>query len=571
MSNQNICEYQAKDRKRYTDLIIRSTAKHKIIIAGPGTGKTFTFKELLKTKSGNNLALTFINNLAKDLQKELNQLADSYTFHAYCKKLLHKINVDGIDSNFHYFPKLPYLIEADAKIIADDLDRFQEAFQTLTKDERIAFYLKRGNYYNAVGHDDAVYRVLTYFQRSQTVLPSFSQIVVDEYQDFNALEVAFINELEKNNPILIVGDDDQAIYDFKNASPSHIRLKAIQSSFMKFDLPYCSRCTQVIVDAINDITNRANAMGKLQNRAKKKYLCFLPKKKEDSNKHPQIVHVNCTVQNKKCPYVAKFIEREINKISQKEIDEAFRKNYPCVLIIGPSHYTKQVYNYLKMRFTNIDYHKGKKEFITPFDGYKILLADKESNLGWRVILEYSNNNLKDKIVKETHDRKRKITNLLCNSFKKVHLAIITILEKIKRDEPLSTKEVREIKEKCNLSVKQVRKLLEKEDEDEQEVDETCQDKNVSIKITTINGSKGLEANYVFLIGMNNGNLPRNPRNPTDNEICQFIVGLTRTIKKCYLISNYVFGGEIGIDSSVFINWINSSRIEKIGVKATYFK
>ncbi len=104
---------QSEDRVRLTQRIVESTARYKVIVSGPGTGKSFTFRELLKTKTGENLALTFINSLARDLRKELGDLAESYTFHGYCRKLLHKIFVKGIDSNFHYFPKLPSLIMVD--------------------------------------------------------------------------------------------------------------------------------------------------------------------------------------------------------------------------------------------------------------------------------------------------------------------------------------------------------------------------------------------------------------------------------------------------------------------------
>ena len=124
MSHQDLHDKQNADRNRYTDLIVQSTAKNKIIVAGPGTGKTTTFRKLLETKNGDKLALTFINSLAFDLQKGLGELAESYTFHGYCKKLLHKISVDGIDTNFHYYPKLPILIKTDADLIDIDLDKF---------------------------------------------------------------------------------------------------------------------------------------------------------------------------------------------------------------------------------------------------------------------------------------------------------------------------------------------------------------------------------------------------------------------------------------------------------------
>jgi len=368
MPDQNLHEQQSIERDNCTNLIVQSTAKNKIIVAGPGTGKTTTFRKLLETKNGDKLALTFINSLAFDLQKGLGDLAESYTFHGYCKKLLHKISVDGIDTNFHYYPKLPILIKTDADLIGIDLDKFDEAFQTLTEDDRIGFYLERGDYYNAVSHNDAVYRVLKHFQSGSASLPSFSQVVVDEYQDFNSLEIAFIDELVKTSPVLIAGDDDQAIYNFKNASPYHIRAKSSHPDFEKFELPYCSRCPQVIVDAVHDITNKAKTISKLQERIEKRYLCFLPDKEVDSLAHPKIIHASCSTHTKSAPYISKFIEREIAKIPQAETDLAREKDYPCVLIAGPSHYTKQVYEYLKTRFTNIDYPEAQNKDIEILEG-----------------------------------------------------------------------------------------------------------------------------------------------------------------------------------------------------------
>jgi superfamily I DNA/RNA helicase len=586
MPDQNIHNQQNADRTRYTDLIIQSTARNKVIIAGPGTGKSFTFRKLLETKTGDNLALTFINNLAFDLQKDLGKLAESHTFHGYCKKLLHKTPVDGIDTGFCYFPKLPLLIKSDADLIGIDLDKFDEAFHTLTEDDRIGFYIERGNYYNAVSHSDAVYRVLKYFQSGAATLPSFCQVVVDEYQDFNSLEVAFIDELAKTSPVLIAGDDDQAIYNFKNASPYHIRAKSSHPDFTKFDLPYCSRCTQVIIDAVGDITNKAKTLNKLQGRIDKKYFCFLPDKETDSAKYPKIIHANCSTHTRKAPYISKFIEKEISTIPQKEIDQAREKEFPCVLIAGPSYYTKQIYDYLKIGFTNIDYPDERNKEIEIIEGYRILMRDSESNLGWRIILECSDNKQKAKILKDTHASKNKFADSLDESFKNEHLSVVEILKKIRTGEQVAEDDKNLISEKCGHSVDELKTILGVEDNEntDEESQEASEDTSVSIKITTINGSKGLSANYVFLVGMNNtcsvlvrgkrkmlAGFPFDRNNPTDNEICQFIVGITRTRKKCYLISNSRFGEICNIQKSIFLDWINSARIDNIIVNADYFR
>ena len=433
MPDHDLHKQQSIERDNYTNLIVQSSAKNKIIVAGPGTGKTTTFRKLLETKNGNNLAITFINNLALDLQKGLGELAESYTFHGYCKKLLHKISIDGIDTNFHYYPKLPILIKSDADLIEINLEKFDEAFQTLTEGGRIEFYLERGNYYNAVSHNDAVYRVLKYFQSGSASLPSFSQVVVDEYQDFNLLEVAFIDELIKSSPVLIAGDDDQALYEkLKNASSREIRLKAVDVNFKKFELPFCSRCTQVIVDAVHDITNKAKAINKLQGRVSKDYFCFLPDKEVDSRKYPKIIHANCSTHRKRTPYISKFIEKEISLISQEDIDFAREKDFPCVLIAGPSYYTKQIYEYLKTKFTNIDYPEEKNRDIDICDGYIMLMKNKEYNLGWRIILECSSLRQKKEIIKETNQNRNKLSASLSDDFKNKHLNIVLILEKIKK-------------------------------------------------------------------------------------------------------------------------------------------
>jgi superfamily I DNA/RNA helicase len=202
-----------EDRKRYSDLIINSSARKKIILAGAGTGKTFTFQELLKGKNGDALALTFINNLAEDLKEDLDGLAESRTFHGYCIKLLHRAPFGGINANFHISPKLPKIIKSDEQILFGRKSNFDEAFQCLIEDDcRIGFYIDRANFYNAVGFNDSVYRMLQYFKSDSGEPPRYEQVVIDEFQDFNRLEVAFIEEIEKVNPILIVGDDDQAIY-----------------------------------------------------------------------------------------------------------------------------------------------------------------------------------------------------------------------------------------------------------------------------------------------------------------------------------------------------------------------
>jgi len=68
MSNIINVNNQKNNRDYYVDLIMKSNWPKKIIVSGPGTGKTYLFKKILTGKS-NGIALTFINNLAQQLAK----------------------------------------------------------------------------------------------------------------------------------------------------------------------------------------------------------------------------------------------------------------------------------------------------------------------------------------------------------------------------------------------------------------------------------------------------------------------------------------------------------------------
>ncbi|MEA2074642.1 MAG: AAA family ATPase [Euryarchaeota archaeon] len=560
---------QEEDRRRYLELIINSPAKRKIIVAGAGTGKTFTFQELLKRKNGNALALTFINNLADDLENELDGLAKSQTFHGYCKMLLHRTPFGGIDANFHFFPKLPKIIESDEQLLFRVISDYNKAFQCLIEDDdRIDFYIDRANFYNAVGYNDSVYRVLQYFRSGSSEPPRYEQVVIDEFQDFNRLEVAFIGEMEKVNPILIVGDDVQAIYDFKNASSDFIREKAKDSDYERFELPYCSRCTKVIVDAIDDVITHAKANGNLTDRVENKYVCYLPDKLQDSLNYPKIIHAICSVHTKRSPYISRYIEREIQKIREEEIKLANEKGYPCVLIIGPPNrypnlHLRKINEFLVSKNYKVDYKEKKKDNnLHILDGYKILLEDGESNLGWRVILEFDKVEDMNDIIGMTYTDQVDIVEQLPKKYRSKHEKVIDFLSYLKEN-TVSIEEQNELEEIIGLDLNEIKNQLEIEEEGETDEFQDTDSQEMgqpSIKLTTFQGCKGLSGGFVFIVGLNDGTMPVKPYSPTDNEVCQFIVALTRARKKCYLISNRGFGKEYGLSPSKFINWIDESRL-----------
>jgi superfamily I DNA/RNA helicase len=97
----------------------------------------------------------------------------------------------------------------------------------------------------------------------------------------------------------------------------------------------------------------------------------------------------------------------------------------------------------------------------------------------------------------------------------------------------------------------------------------------TILLRTFEGSKGLSGGHVFIVGANDGSIPKIVNNEIkDIEYCKFIVALTRTRKQCHIISNKWFyspkdkhGKWIEkFNKSKFIDFIPSKFIEDQGYK-----
>jgi len=179
MTNKNK-ENFLKDRNKYTNAILNSTFKKKLIIAGPGTGKTYIFKTLLKKIKNDSgevgLALTFIKNLIADLKVDLEGVADVFTFHGFCKSKLLTFRSD----DFEYFPDLLKIIEQDFKFLGQtgyNEKKIEDCFHNLEDVDVVCSTLEISDYYNASSHSDSVYRVIKYFENHFEQIPKYPLIV----------------------------------------------------------------------------------------------------------------------------------------------------------------------------------------------------------------------------------------------------------------------------------------------------------------------------------------------------------------------------------------------------------
>lgn len=559
----------ADERTAASDAIVNSGSEKRLIVAGPGTGKTHTFKQALAKAIADSpiaekgLALTFIRNLVDDLSDALSDVADVFTFHGFCKHQMHRHPVAGLREGWDYYPPLIEVMAADLELLGHKGIKREDIEQRLhaldETDGILGEALAIGNYYNAVSHTDLVHRVLTHFTENEDEIPSYPLIVVDEYQDFSLLETSFLALLAMKSKVLIAGDDDQALYDFKNASSRYIRELYANDDYENYDLPYCSRCTAVIVDAVNDVVAAAKANGNLQGRLDKPFECYLPDKQNESEEHQKIIYAQCSVQSKKAPYPGRYIADVIETIPVEVIRESKEGGYPTVLVIGDKPFMPAAYEVVKERFPQAQMKKGIASLMAPLDGYRRLASDSHSRLGWRIITLCFEFPERDELVRTALEADADLVPELPDEYRDEHLAIAEIVRRLREGEQLTDEEERQLSEAVGMEIANVKESLAVVDDEElpEEDDENADgDEDApTIQFTSLVGSKGLSASYVFIVGFNNGFFPREPNAITDDEVCKLLVALSRTRVECHVVSCGHFGAG-WLEESAFAEWIH---------------
>ena len=522
--------------------ILASKSPRRLVVAGPGAGKTTVFRKLLDGSAGSaddRLVLTFINNLKADLEGSLGDAAGVFTLHGYCQQLLHRHQGlrGGLSADFRCYPGLASLIKQDWEFLrGSKAPLFVDLMRHLDcSAEQEKFYFERANYYDAVDFDDSVYRVQSRLTADGSLTSTYELVLIDEFQDFNKMEAAVIDALAEANSIVIAGDDDQALYSqLRGASWDHIRAHYESGNYEIFELPFCMRCPEVIVAAVGDIISRARAGNRLNGRIDKPFRYFEPVKGEDSKRYPTIELVETSVQRGNANYFGQYIEKCIRAIPEADEKLAAEKGEPVALIIGSDPYRRQVREYLE-----------KKGLVTVVEasslsereqGLEILADDPESNLGWRIILSCGEDAVARAIVQAVASAGTSLAKAIPGAEREAVLEEARVWAANRVDEATITRQA--------------------------EV--------APIKVTSFEGLKGASAQYVFLLGLQAGDMPRNPADIKDIEICRFLVGLTRTKKKCEILVTKRFGDKFK-RRSVFLGWIRPVRYSEKRVDAAYWK
>ncbi len=242
-----------------------------LMLAGAGTGKTAALTarlaHLLATRRAwpsQILAVTFTNRAAREMKERIAHITGGAvegmpwlgTFHSVAAKML-RIHAElaGLQSNFTILDTddqlrvLKQLIAAadldekrwPARQLAGCIDRWKnkgwnpqdvdagesEAFANGRGGELYAQYQERLRTLNACDFGDLLLHMLTIFRTQPEVLAQYRErfryLLVDEYQDTNAVQYEWLKLLaEPRRNLCCVGDDDQSIYSWRGAEVANI-------------------------------------------------------------------------------------------------------------------------------------------------------------------------------------------------------------------------------------------------------------------------------------------------------------------------------------------------------------
>lgn len=534
--------------ERESDLskIKNSSHQRKIVVAGPGTGKSYMFGELIKDrrKKGktNFLAITFIGKLGDALADDLCGLAKTTTMHSFARSFVLE-NCKG----WTYYPRIHNIIAEDLK--KEGVESFEIGDDN---------YVKKTKYYKAVGDADVVHYAVQICKKDDKKIPQYDLILVDEYQDFNSIESEFVDLLAKKNEVVIVGDDDQALYGFKGSSPSFIRSKYHDSNteWESFSLRFCSRCTKVIIKYFHNLVsafklNDSSESDLTKKRIEKEYICYLTGKsdgKDGDSEANQKIHLI-----KNCPVgmIAHKVLNELEKISENQ-------KIQDVLVIGESRsceallktVAQQLKNY---GFRNVD-HRGEGNVIPlaqdNIDAYKFIAKDESSVLGWRIL-----GNPTDNDEKERHKKNAKTANTIINgtpsALAKVSNKNILSLELDIEKWETNTTDADEQRKAQNEDIRKQVLVRELKKGNLYLPRPIC---NLGITVCNILNSKGLGADIVFVIGFDKGKFPAK-QEVISGEVYQMLVAITRAKKRIYLVNT------VGKEVSQFINHLDKDDLE----------
>ena len=403
-------------------------------------------------------------------------------------------------------------------------------------------------------------------------------IHIDEYQDTNEVQYLITKILAANHQnICVVGDVDQNIYSWRGATIRNImNFENDYKGVKEIILEENYRSTANILDAANDIIKK-NTVRKDKN---------LFTKNDPGEKIT--VYQGLDEYDEATFAVTKASELIRGGVKANEIAFLYRANYQSRVleevslrnnlehqVVGTRFFdrkeVKDVISYVKAAMNEDDFTSLNRVINTPARGIGKVTVLK--------IFEGKENELNGATKLKVSNFRALLTRIRVEIAKGNPSEVIQYIvkeagfeEKMKTEGEDGLERLQNVKELASLAKKYevienpMEKFLEDvalaSDQDELEKDEG------GVKLMTVHAAKGLEFDYVFITGLEQGLFPMQrdsvKKEDQEEERRLFYVAITRARKKLFLLwANFrtVFGSKEVNMSSEFIDDINEEIIE----------
>lgn len=286
--------YGPNDR---TQAFENHTVGHLISLAGPGTGKTYSFLNRIQALTARTVPqdaicyLTFIKEISNAFTHDYIErfTKESYeankprisTLHSFACRLIrnkgHRMGYDGElffinaaddseEANTLLEDLLPLVTQNGCRTISQ-LRNYLNNIKSAWRDQRDPSSLADPAP-DLVNRAEELFLALRTIDWDQTIplalelanglpeLPDWISVIqhylIDEFQDFNQAEQALIAFLSNHaTSTVIVGDDDQSLYSTRGGSPLTLRTLYADPNKDQVSLVNCYRCHRTIVTAAN--------------------------------------------------------------------------------------------------------------------------------------------------------------------------------------------------------------------------------------------------------------------------------------------------------------------------------
>ncbi len=542
-----------------------------LILAGAGSGKTKTITSRLAyllsigIDPANTLTLTFTNKAANEMRdRALKMIKDiSYppllcTFHKFGLLFL-KFNIDKINRKNNFV-----VIDSDDKkriiknfhselpvsLIASEISKYKNSLITpamaISKATQPNYKIIASLYQNyedyiaknnLVDFDDLLSLTYKILDENDELCKETSQryqyIMIDEYQDTNELQYKLVKKLcSTHNNICVVGDDDQSIYGWRGANIKNILDFTNQfknSTVIKLEKNY--RSTNQILKVANELIehNRGRLGKKLEStKGDGKDIELIDSENETTEANIIANRIKKLIDKGVKPDNIAILYR-INALSRSIEEGLNRMQIPYKMVGGIKFYEraeiKDLISYLRIIANPNDDFSFKRIINRPKRGIGKVTIEKISKAAYenkQSIYKFLSTNEPNDInisKKSLNEIKKFIKNLkkITKSLKNSTYDFIDIFEETFHIKeyyyklPDSLDKVANIDEFYGLFRDFVISHPESNIDDflneiTLQSDQDQIDKE-SISIMSIHASKGLEFEYLFVIGLEEGFFP----------------------------------------------------------------